>query len=202
MKTLFERMSDGLPKGEWPARPMKALTIYQPWASLIMVGAKPYEFRGWNPRERGGSYAALIGQRIVIHASARKIVIQEVLAIRRNLEAGGEEAALTCLHADKAMPILDRALETYASGPYGLFSLDGHGDLPWGVGLGTAVLGEPRNGLDIAEEFGVQSVNDSDRDEHANWGWPMLDVEVWDQPVPMRGLQGFWNWPTPDSVDL
>ena len=24
---------------------MKALTIWQPWASLIMVGAKPYEFR-------------------------------------------------------------------------------------------------------------------------------------------------------------
>jgi hypothetical protein len=25
--------------------PMKALTIWQPWASLIMIGAKPYEFR-------------------------------------------------------------------------------------------------------------------------------------------------------------
>jgi len=26
---------------------MKALTIWQPWASLIMAGYKPYEFRGW-----------------------------------------------------------------------------------------------------------------------------------------------------------
>lgn len=25
---------------------MKALTIWQPWASLIMIGAKPHEFRG------------------------------------------------------------------------------------------------------------------------------------------------------------
>jgi len=24
---------------------MKALTIWQPWASLIMIGAKPFEFR-------------------------------------------------------------------------------------------------------------------------------------------------------------
>ena len=24
---------------------MKGLTIWQPWASLIMIGAKPYEFR-------------------------------------------------------------------------------------------------------------------------------------------------------------
>jgi hypothetical protein len=25
---------------------MKALTIWQPWATLIMIGAKPHEFRG------------------------------------------------------------------------------------------------------------------------------------------------------------
>ena len=46
---------------------MKALTIWQPWASLIIAGAKPFEFRGWRPP------ASLIGQRIVIHAAARKI---------------------------------------------------------------------------------------------------------------------------------
>lgn len=38
---------------------MKALTIWQPWASLIISGAKPYEFRGWRIPE------SLIGQRIV-----------------------------------------------------------------------------------------------------------------------------------------
>ena len=54
---------------------MKALTIWQPWASLIIAGAKPYEFRGWRaPR-------ALIGQRIVIHAAARKIDRDEVCAL-------------------------------------------------------------------------------------------------------------------------
>lgn len=46
---------------------MKALTIWQPWASLIVAGAKPFEFRGWSmPR-------SMIGQRIVIHAAARKV---------------------------------------------------------------------------------------------------------------------------------
>lgn len=60
--------------------------------------------------------------------------------------------------------------------------------LPMSVGLGTAILGEPRNGLEIAEEFGVPRANDSDRDEHANWGWPMLDIEAW--PEPMRKQRG------------
>lgn len=178
---------------------MKALTIYQPWASLIMAGAKPFEFRGWNPRERGGSYAALIGQRIVIHASARKIDLGEVHALLDILKRGSDAwKAETCLHPDLAIPVLERAANRDHTVPCSLK----HGDLPRSAGLGTAVLGEPRNGFDIAEEFGVPRANDSDRDEHANWGWPMLDVEVWDEPVPMRGLQGFWNWPTPESVDL
>lgn len=172
---------------------MKALTIWQPWASLIMAGAKPYEFRGWNPRQRGGAYAALIGQRIVIHASARRIDRSEVLALRAVLQYGGENAAMTCLHADTALPILEKALDTD-------LQLRGHGDLPWSCGLGTVILGEPRNGIRIAEEFGVPSANDSEREEHANWGWPMLDIEPFAEPVPARGAQGFWNWTTAESA--
>lgn len=182
---------------------MKALTIYQPWASLVIEGAKPYEFRKWNPRERGQSYTALIGQRIVIHASARKVDRLEVQAIIASLKAGGERAAETCLHADKALPVLARALELWGDSEFGgPVSLGSHGDLPWAAGIGTAILGEPRNGAEIAEEFGLEFANDSDRHEHANWGWPMLEIEKWDNPVPMRGFQGFWNWPTPESAGL
>lgn len=32
---------------------MKALTIRQPWATLIMQGVKEYEFRSWNTKFRG-----------------------------------------------------------------------------------------------------------------------------------------------------
>lgn len=181
---------------------MKALTIYQPWASLVIVGAKPYEFRGWSPRERGGAYAALIGERIGIHASARKIAKREVQEIKADLLLGGERAAVRCLHADKALPILDKALLDYFDTERGLGSFDGHGDLPWSCLIGTAILGEPRNGTEIAEEFGLPRVNDSDRDEHANHGWPMLDVEMWDEPLPMKGFQGFWNIPTPEDLGL
>lgn len=170
---------------------MKALTIYQPWASLIMAGAKPFEFRKWSPRERGGAYAALIGQRIVIHASTRKIDRGEVLQLIDALSAGGDRAAETCLHADKAMPVLEEALKmTFNCG------------LPFGAGLGSAILGEPRNGVEIAGEFGLSWANDSDRRDHALFGWPMLDVERWAEPVPMRGFQGFWNMQTPEAVGL
>lgn len=32
---------------------MKALSLYQPWASLIAIGAKRYETRSWGTRYRG-----------------------------------------------------------------------------------------------------------------------------------------------------
>lgn len=178
---------------------MKALTIWQPWASLIIEGAKPFEFRGWNVAHR---FPKMIGQRIVIHAAARKIDRQEIFALRRALLEGGDPAAETCLYPNLALPVLDRALKAYTENEFGLVSLAGHGVLPWSAGLGTAVIGMPRLGTEVAEEFGVPRANDSDRDEHANWAWPMLDIEKWDTPIPMKGAQGFWNWRGPESVGL
>lgn len=166
---------------------MKALTVWQPWASLIVEGAKPYEFRGWR------CPPSIIGQRIVIHAAARKIDFANVYMLRglhtvRNANQDFREAwAETCLIAEKAEDVLQDAMDDL---------------LPLAAGIGTAVIGEPRIGTEIAEEFGVPRANDSDRDQHANWGWPMLDVEKWVQPVPMRGAQGFWNWPTPEALAL
>lgn len=169
---------------------MKALTIWQPWASLIIAGAKPYEFRGWRaPR-------SIIGQRIVIHAATRKIDKAEacdlhyILLHRTKNAEFAQMAAETCLIPDKAMPILGNSWMPFRP------------PLPMAAGIGTAVIGEPRLGTEIAEEFGVPRANDSNRDEHANWGWPMLDIEPWPEPIPMRGAQGFWNWPTPEGTVL
>lgn len=166
---------------------MKALTIWQPWASLIVAGAKPFEFRGWKaPR-------SLIGQRIVIHAGAKLIDRKEacdlyhVLLNRDVCDELKLAAAETCLRPEIALPIIGRAWMPCRE------------KLPLSAGLGTAIVGEPRSGIDIAEEFGVPRANDSDRDDKANWGWPMLDVEIWPEPIPMRGAQGLWNWPTPEQ---
>jgi hypothetical protein len=160
---------------------MKALTIWQPWASLIIAGAKPYEFRSWRPP------AWLIGQPLVIHAAARKVDFRQVDQLIRLLEAGGRYAAHTCLHAETALPILNAIKMGFA-------------ELPMAAGLGVVRVGEPRLGTDIAREFGAIKVNDSDRDEHANWGWPMEAIEPFSVPFPMKGAQGLWNWP--DAKDL
>ncbi len=49
---------------------LKAITLHQPWASLIAIGAKTVETRSWRPPEE------LLGQRIAIHASKQKIALK------------------------------------------------------------------------------------------------------------------------------
>jgi hypothetical protein len=149
-----------------------ALTIWQPWASLIMLDAKPYEFRGW-PAPR-----SLHGQRIAIHAGARPIKRSEVADLIMRLQ--GETPWTTGLRPHIALPFLERV----HSSP---------GSLPLSVVLGTVILGQPRHSYEIIGEFGAP-INDSDRDQHSNWAWPVSDIQHLEPPVPARGAQGFWRW--------
>jgi hypothetical protein len=154
---------------------VKAFTIYQPWASLIMIGAKPFEFREWDyrKRERG-----LVGQRIVIHAAARPIKMDEVEDVLRRMDDG--ESSLV---DDLARPLLERVRSAYR----------GMGIVEMSAGLGTAIIGEPRT---VADLFGGKG-HDSNRLNHHMWGWPLTDVRPFPAPILCRGAQGFWSWPFP-----
>lgn len=103
---------------------MKALTVWQPWASLIVAGAKAYEFRRW-PAPK-----ALVGQRVAVHAGVRKPTRDDVQDLLYRLEHG-QEAELA-MDAAKALPIVRRALA-----------------LPRSAIIGTAVLGEPKRASDL-----------------------------------------------------
>ncbi|MDE2467549.1 MAG: ASCH domain-containing protein [Bradyrhizobium sp.] len=154
---------------------MKALTIYQPWASLIMVGAKPFEFRRWDYSVR---YAALVGKRIVVHASARPIKPVEIEDIFERMEDGESS-----LRDEIARPLLERLRDAYKC----------QGILELSAGLGTAIIGKPRS---VTNMFRGTPAADSDRLDHSLYGWPLTDIQPFEHPRPCRGAQGFWNWPT------
>jgi len=164
---------------------MKALTVWQPWATLIAIGAKPYEFRGWKPPR------SLIGERIAIHAGARPVRQSEVRALIRAL---GGDANMTppCLHPE-ALPLLERVLSALKASPDTLFGTAEALTLPLSSVVATARLGAPKRGDLCAAEFGYAG-NDSDRDGTFNWGWPMLEVEYLNPARPARGAQGLWDW--------
>ena len=149
---------------------MKVITIWQPWATLIMAGAKPYEFRGW-PAPR-----ALVGTRIGVHAGGRPVKPAELQDLVLRLR--GDHAWTTGLK-----PEARKLLERWLAEP---------DQLPRSCVLGTALLGEPRRAHEIAGDLGGP-FNDSDRDEHSNWAWPMSAPLHFEPPIPAAGRQGFWT---------
>lgn len=152
---------------------MKALTVWQPWTSLIAIGAKPYEFRG-HAMTRGQ-----VGKRIGIHAGLRRVVRTEVENLLWILEHRQDVSGLV---VDLAIPLLRGWMR-------------GQIEFPLGAVVCTAQLGEPIRDEALAQRLGLRMApRDSDRPEHSNWGWPMIAVEELRPPAPARGYQGLWDW--------
>jgi len=148
---------------------MKALTIWQPWASLILAGAKPFEFRHWRIPP------AMVGQRIGIHAGARPVRVSEIAQLRDEVEAEPGVAGL--LDAAIALPLLRR----WAEEPW---------RLPRSSIIATAQLLLP---IPIAALVAAGKIKiDSDRINHGVWAWPLSDVQAVEPMFPARGAQGFW----------
>lgn len=61
---------------------MKALTIYPWWAAAIVCGVKTTENRSWLPRLQ-------LGDRLAIHAGARRVNRADTEALRRQLADAG-----------------------------------------------------------------------------------------------------------------
>lgn len=155
---------------------IKAFTVYQPWATLIMIGAKPFEFRKWNYLERGGVKP---GDLIGIHASKRPVRLREVEDLLARLD---DRSMTTGLIPDKARPLL-ALLKACRCKP--AEQVMEHSAL-----LGTVRIGAPKLSEEIFPDW---KVADSDRLEHCKWAWPMNDPKPIFPPSPMRGLQGFFN---------
>lgn len=151
----------------WPHHTLPALTIWQPWASLIMAGAKPVEWRGWAaPRW-------VIGHRIAIHAGARPARTDEIADIIERLN--DEESSLV---AEIARPLLVRVHTR---------------SWPLSSVLGTAIIGAP---IPVIDWLNVHAAGflDSDRIDHSKFAWPLTAIERFEPPIPVRGAQGFWRW--------
>lgn len=183
---------------------INTITIYQPWASLIVLGAKPYEFRGWAAPKWA------IGKPLGIHASARPVKPDEVQDLLNKCR--GDEWTRAGLIRDVAIPFLERVLAFYDRPMHDFVGVrcarchyvyDRHDksnrrclipdalSLPTLAMLGKAMLGEPTLNPIVD---GAHLVADSDRSDHLNYGWPLTDIVPFEPPVPAKGMQGLWKW--------
>lgn len=151
---------------------MAAITLWQPWATFVAIGAKRFEFREWPAPKR------LWGRRIAIHAGARKIPKTDLRELLVKLQ--GPRPGETGVDPTLAIPLLEQALSNPTV-------------FPLGVVVCTAGLGKPLRNEELARAAGFTM----QAGEISNWGWPMLNVERLDPPIPARGDKGFWDWTPP-----
>ena len=102
---------------------MRALTLYEPWATLIAEGHKQFETRNWRPP------AARIGERIAIHAG--KVTDRWFLedpTVARVLDgkkvASGAMVALTVLASVHRTPVMGGMPEALRDAPQGAYEIE------------------------------------------------------------------------------
>lgn len=158
---------------------LPAITLWQPWATFVAEGLKPFEFRHWPAPQR------FRHRRIAIHAGARPVRTNEVRELLLRLYSSFWRE--TGLQREASIELLEAALRSPKL-------------LPLSSVLCTAILGEPIRDADLSAQLGVHFTNDSDRGEHSNWGWPLTAIERLTPFVPAVGKQGFWTWQAPPTV--
>lgn len=166
---------------------MRVLTLTQPWASLVALGAKRIETRGWSTNYRGP---------LAIHAGAGLGPV------------GGPIGLLRLLDNE---PFLSALLPAYGH-THGHRCIDTH-RLPYGAIVAVVTLVDCRpHDADKDPEFNThysvgyrdahgQYVAVSSHEEAfgqwapSRYAWLLADVRPLREPVPCRGAQGLRSLP-------
>jgi hypothetical protein len=149
---------------------MKALTLWQPWATLVAMGAKKIETRCWTTKYRGELAIHSAAQRPPrwLGASSRtdpfRDELADVFSVRRDRDDRGGK------HVDDVLS-----------------------NLPFGKVLCIVRL------VSIEETEKVRA-DLSERErvfgnyEDGRYAWHLDVVEVFEPPIPAKGNRMIWNW--------
>jgi hypothetical protein len=179
------------------SKTMKVISLWQPWASLIACGAKPYETRDWAPP------AALIGQTIAIHAAKKVDKDAAAMAtdimygqfdnhggLDERLEAswGGDECAdkLMGKFGNTFMPVGCMVCTARLDAAFQL------GDRAEGTAVPAASVVRRLVSRTTPDCFTVRYDDFGDYSP-GRWAWLLRDVALLTPPVPVKGRQKFFE---------
>jgi activating signal cointegrator 1 len=150
---------------------MRGLTLTQPWATLVAIGAKRIETRSWSTAYRGP---------IAIHAAKGWPRICRDLVFK---------------------PPFDQVLIKYMGTGMNVLSVIGIQNLPVGAILATANIVDcvPTN-LDALSRLvhpPIGSVNEHEYEfgdySIGRFAWILSDIRALKTPVPCKGALGLWS---------
>lgn len=177
---------------------MKAISLWQPWASLIACGAKPYETRSWAPP------LGLIGQTIAIHAA-------------KKIDKGAVEFAEELVygqHNPGGFGLADKLEALDEDTPDNLMGIFGRSTLPIGCVVCIArldaafQLGDAADGTAVPAATVVRRLVSRAMPEcftvrydtfgdyaPGRWAWLLRDIQPLKPPASVTGHQGFFELP-------
>ena len=152
---------------------MRALGLWQPWASLVAHGIKTIETRSWGPP------ASLIGQRIAIHATKKKV----------NLKSPFVDEWMIALrdhgHDSVSLPYGSIVCTAVLSDAW---QVDGRRSQADGSVLAIGSDGKQCE-IDRWGDFSV-----------GRWLWFLSDVELYSDPLPRIGRQRLFKVTVPMPI--
>lgn len=151
---------------------MKAITLWQPWASLVAVRAKRYETRSWKTSYRGP---------LAIHAAKKPI--SSILPL---IDAYTKQLMELNLIAFSEAFALDVDADTV------------FGDLPLGCVVATCELGDIYPVENVYHRL-YELPNESHFGDFSagRFAWFLHNVQLVDPPIPAKGAQRLWEWEKP-----
>lgn len=163
---------------------MKALTLTQPWATLVAIGAKRIETRSWSTSYRGP---------LAIHAAkglgpvGGKRGLMEQCAIEpfnTVLKAAGERhyAQHTSLRAMAEHPFMPLGMIVAVCNLYDCVPVD----MPMIYKRGFAQWAVPPGNISHEYAFGDYTPG--------RFAWLLADIEPLSEPIPAKGALGLWEW--------
>lgn len=152
---------------------MRALTLTQPWATLIAVGAKRIETRSWSTFYRGP---------LAIHAA-------------KGLGPVGGKRGLV---EQCNVPAVQWALQTYPPPPY--YSNHGRSPFPLGAIVATAFLVDVRcTSMKLRAEVLAQTKTPNEIEfgdySSGRYAWFLENVKALLEPIPCKGALSLWEVP-------
>jgi hypothetical protein len=194
---------------------MNAITILQPYAQLIAIGAKRYETRSWRAPEK------CTGQRIAIHAGKSMYefvggycgdiflnALADALGMHRMYDTEAERDFLQRLSQREftfgaviATATLAECWECHAWNRDVVFQVP-HKPATSRVVRGSNLLRVGASNRDPSKSVDSRTPEFLLGDfSSGRYAWELTDVEPLPEPIPARGYQGIWQW-TPPNEDI
>ena len=146
---------------------MKALTLYQPWASLIAHGVKTIETRSW-------VRASILGERLAIHAGKR---------VERSFLAPETERAIARLYGPEWWLDVPRGVVVCTALVADVRCVvENDGVLAY-LSQSSLPNASQTAPIDPHGDFG-----------RGRWLWFLRDIQRLKKPVPAVGQMGVWEW--------